>query len=51
MKRGWSSIQTITDIFENPKKKFKVDSETTIEIYDPRILKSNNYNEYTKDQS
>ena len=52
MKRGRSSIQTITEIIENPKKKFKVDSESTIEIYNLRILKTNkSQNEYTKGKS
>ena len=49
MKRGWSNIQT-REIIENPKKKFKVDSESTIEIYNLRILKKNKY-EYTKGKS
>jgi len=51
MKRGRSSIQTITEIIENPKKKFKVNSETIIEIYNLRILKTNIENEYTKGKS
>ncbi len=50
MKRDRSVHQTITEIIENPKKKFKVNSETTIEIYNLRILKQLD-NEYTKDQS